>query len=313
MKEYYGLIYRYESPSGKSYIGQTNNELKRKRQHKQAAYNKRNKSYNCKFYIAIRKYGFDSFKYEILYTTFCATSEELINILNEKEIYYIGLYDSYRNGYNMTIGGNQLRGELHPSYGTHLSEEHKEKLKDSVRKQVSQYDLEGNYIATYKSAADGQKITGCDSSQIIAICRGNAYTSKGFQWRYGNSQENIGKPNIPKSKRGTGRTGKLNARSKQIYQYSLQGELINIWEGALCAERSGGYSSTHLSKAIKKEIPYGKRGEIKSFWSFTPLTPYEIKYKVAVWNENNCRKYKGCKIVSLAELEKESSKGKEKE
>jgi len=37
----------------------------------------------------------------------------------------------------MTIGGNQLRGELHPSYGTHLTEEHKEKLKNSVRKEVS--------------------------------------------------------------------------------------------------------------------------------------------------------------------------------
>jgi len=64
----------------------------------------------------------------------------------------------------MTIGGNQLRGELHPSYGAHLSEEHKEKLKDSVRKEVSQYDLDGNYIATYKSAAEGGKVTGCDSS-----------------------------------------------------------------------------------------------------------------------------------------------------
>lgn len=311
MKEYYGLIYRYVSPSGKSYIGQTTDELKRKRQHKQAAYNEKDKSYNYKFHTAIRKYGFDSFKYEILYTIFCNTLEELINILNEKEIYYIGLYDSYRNGYNMTIGGNQLHGELHPSYGTHLSEEHKEKLKDSVRKQVSQYDLEGNYIATYKSAADGEKITGCDSSQIIAICRGNAYTSKGFQWRYGDSKENIGKPNIPKSKGSLGKTGKLNARSKQIYQYSLQGELINIWEGALCAEREAGYSSTHLSKAIKNEVPYGKRGEIKSFWSFVPLTSYEVKYKVAVWNENNCRKYKGCKIASLAELEKDAPKDKE--
>jgi len=87
--------------------------------------------------------------------------------------------------------------------------------------------------------------------------------------------------------------------------------LINIWEGALCAEREAGYSSSHLSKAIKNEIPYGKRGEIKSFWSFSPLTSYEVKYKVAVWNENNCRRYKGCKIASLAELEKDAPEKKE--
>lgn len=69
-------------------------------------------------------------------------------------------------------------------------------------------------------------------------------------------------------------------------------------------------SSTHLSKVIKKEVPYGKKGEIKSFWSFTPLTPYEVKYKVAIWNENNCRRYKECKIASLAELEKDAPESK---
>lgn len=311
MDNFYGLIYRYESPSGKSYIGQTTNEQKRKFQHKQCAYNEKSKSYNHKFHIAIRKYGFDSFKYEILFTVFCNSLEELIQTLNQKEIYYIGLYDSYNNGYNMTIGGNQLRGEYHPSYGTHLSEEHKEKLKNSTRKMVSQYDLDGNYIATYKSAADGQRATGCDSSQIIAICKGKAFTSKGFQWRYGDSIENIGKPNVPRSKGGIGKFGKLNAKSKEIYQYSLQGELINIWEGALCAERKAGYSSTHLSKAIKNEIPYGKRGDIKFFWSFNPLSSYEVKLKVAIWNENNYRKYKGCEIESLDNLltNSESPKG----
>ena len=292
MKEYYGLIYRYESPSGKSYIGQTNDELNRKRQHKQSAYNERDKAYNYKFHIAIRKYGFDSFKYEILYSVFCNSLEELIKDLNEKEIYYIGLYDSYKNGYNMTIGGNQLRGELHPSYGTHLTEEHKEKLKNSVRREISQYDLDGNYIATYKSAADAQKITSCSANQIIAVCRGKGYTSKGFQWRYGNSKENIGKPNIPKSKGPIGRIGKLNGKSKQIYQYTLQGELINIWESGLQAEKIGGYNSSKLSKAINEEKPYGKLGEVKNFWSFIPLSTKEIKRKIAIWNENRSRKYK---------------------
>ena len=301
MKEYYGLIYRYESPSGKSYIGQTNDELNRKRQHKQSAYNEKDKAYNYKFHIAIRKYGFDSFKYEILYSVFCDSLKELIQDLNEKEIYYIGLYDSYKNGYNMTIGGNQLRGELHPSYGTHLSEEHKEKLKNSVRKEVSQYDLDGNYIATYKSAADAQKTTQCSANQIIAVCRGKGYTSKGFQWRYGNSKENIGKPNIPKSKGPVGRTGKLNGKSKQIYQYTLQGELINIWESGLQAEKIGGYCSTKLSKAINSEKPYGKLGEIKNFWSFIPLSANDVKNKVALWNENRSRKYKLDSLETIKE------------
>lgn len=308
--EFIGIIYKYTSPSNKCYVGQTVNEKNRKRQHRQSAYNENDKAYNHKFHVAIRKYGWDSFKYEVLLTIIEDSEEALTDRLNEEEAYYIKLYDSFKNGYNMTPGGNQVRGKDHPSYGTHLSEEHKEKLKNSVRKQVSQYDLDGNYLATYKSAADAQKITGCDSSQITAICRGKAYTSKGFQWRYGDSKENIGKPNVPKNNRGTGRTGKLNGRSKEIYQYSLQGELINIWEGALCAEREGGYSSTHLSKSIKKEVPYGKKGELKSFWSFVPLSVYDVKLKVAIWNENSSRKYKKCYITPLDELLKDAPEPK---
>jgi len=36
-----------------------------------------------------------------------------------------------------------------------------------------------------------------------------------------------------------------------------------------------------------------------------------VKYKVAVWNESNCRRYKGCKIASLAELKKDAPEKKE--
>nr|DAE19973.1 MAG TPA: hypothetical protein [CrAss-like virus sp. ctYsL76] len=53
------------------------------------------------------------------------------------EIYYIGKYDSYYNGYNCTIGGSTPgSGSTHPSYGKKLSEEHKTKLKQSVSRVV---------------------------------------------------------------------------------------------------------------------------------------------------------------------------------
>lgn len=285
-----GIIYKYTSPSGKCYIGQTTDENRRKRQHEHNAFNTECKQYNSKFYTAIRKYGWDSFQYEVLYTIFKETLEETIDILNDREIYYIGQYDSFKNGYNMTIGGRQLRGSDHPSYGTHLSEEHKIKLKASVIKQVSQYDIDGNYIATYDSAANAQLATGCDSSQIIAVCRGKSYTSKNYQWRYGDSKENIGKPDIPKHKGGTGRTGKLNGKSKQVFQYTLQGELVNIWESALQAEREQKYQSTRISKAVSLRKPYGKRGEIKYVWSFIALSEADVKNIVKDWNETISKK-----------------------
>ena len=47
---------------------------------------------------AIRKYGVDKFK-----ITELEKCEE--KNLDEREVYYISLYNSYHNGYNMTEGG----------------------------------------------------------------------------------------------------------------------------------------------------------------------------------------------------------------
>ena len=61
-----GIIYKYTSPSGKCYIGQTINEDRRKLQHKRAAFNENHKEYDKPFYRALRKYGWDSFEYEVV-------------------------------------------------------------------------------------------------------------------------------------------------------------------------------------------------------------------------------------------------------
>lgn len=49
-----------------------------------------------RFTEQIRKYGWDSFKYEILNTMYSDTIEDLTNKLDSLEIYYIGQYDSYK-------------------------------------------------------------------------------------------------------------------------------------------------------------------------------------------------------------------------
>lgn len=100
-----GIIYRYESPSGKSYVGQTTDEKHRRR----CFFN------NCcysgtRFDNAIRKYGVHNFKYEALFSDDFDSKEDAIPVLNEKESYFIKKYDSYRNGYNMTLGGEGVRG-----------------------------------------------------------------------------------------------------------------------------------------------------------------------------------------------------------
>lgn len=64
---------------------------------------------NKVLYKAIKKYGIDNFKFEIL-------EECQLDELNEKEKYYIEKYNTYKEGYNMTAGGEDNQGEGHPRH-----------------------------------------------------------------------------------------------------------------------------------------------------------------------------------------------------
>lgn len=89
-----GIIYKWTNKkNGKSYIGQTINETKRFEEHLRSKDDK-------PFHIALREEGgLDGFYYDVLEKD---VPEEK---LNEREIYWIAYYDSFKNGYNTDGGG----------------------------------------------------------------------------------------------------------------------------------------------------------------------------------------------------------------
>ena len=94
-------IYKFTNKINKKcYIGQSVDIYRRFLSHKNSSFNKKTKDYNSQFHQAIRKYGWDNFDFEILIKD--VRKEDL----NKLEQYYIKLYDSYKNGYNATIGGS---------------------------------------------------------------------------------------------------------------------------------------------------------------------------------------------------------------
>lgn len=117
------LIYKATFPNQKSYIGKTTKLFeRRKKEHLKDSSSKRECFKNIIFYKAIRKYGWDNIKWEILEDNI--TDE---TILNEKETFYILKYDTFmENGYNMTSGGDG-----HSGYK--LSEETKQKMSDRFK------------------------------------------------------------------------------------------------------------------------------------------------------------------------------------
>lgn len=101
-------IYKFTNIfNNKCYIGQSINLENRYKAHKRNYNNPKINSYNTIFYRALRKYGFKNFKYEILEQSENFTKEEL----NQLEIFYINYYNSFREGYNMNLGGNFTSSE----------------------------------------------------------------------------------------------------------------------------------------------------------------------------------------------------------
>ena len=141
-----GTIYKLTSPSNKCYIGQTINLVERKR----TLYNP-NKYYSGhRLDNAIKKYGIENFQYEIIIQIVESSKEKLREKLDELEKFYIEKYDSYNNGYNMTLGGSgsngcfqteeskrkiseKEKGRKGSMLGRHLTEEQKNKISNFAK------------------------------------------------------------------------------------------------------------------------------------------------------------------------------------
>ncbi len=140
MSESIYLIYKHTSPSGKSYIGQTNNYIRRCNDHKFRG--------GCvAFSRAIEKYGWEAFTHEIL-------AENLtVDEANRLEEYYIlDLNTLSPNGYNLRTGGcnstfsddiKQLLSDL--KKGKPRSDEVKLKISNKLKGRKCTWNVRGLY------------------------------------------------------------------------------------------------------------------------------------------------------------------------
>ena len=208
------------SVNGKVYIGQTVKSAKERfREHKYFA--TRPDFRHCKYlHNAIAKYGAENFTLEVV-------EECPKELLDEREIYWIDKYDSYNNGYNLTIGGggNQQAWDTatiqkHWDEGMSITDiankigrdrecvgrelkrlgispsEIKKRcsqvLKEKNRQKIYQYDLNGNFICEFASIYDAEEILGISRHSIRNASNGSHPVSGGYQWRRYKA-DNIGK------------------------------------------------------------------------------------------------------------------------
>lgn len=125
------LIYKITNNiNGKIYIGQTRYSLeKRKSQH----YQKFKSGVKTKLYSAFRKYGWENFHWEVLEY---ANSKDKLNKL---EIYYIELFDSIHNGYNMVAGGNSNVMDIPSVRKKHNDIMRSEEVRNKISRTLKEY------------------------------------------------------------------------------------------------------------------------------------------------------------------------------
>lgn len=99
MKNVCGIYKITNKINGKCYVGKSINIYHRWIEHKSSSREIKDGGDKYAIHCAIRKYSIENFSFEII-------EECPLEQLDEKEKYWIEYYDSYKNGYNKTHGGD---------------------------------------------------------------------------------------------------------------------------------------------------------------------------------------------------------------
>jgi len=221
--------------NNKEYIGQSIDVERRWAQHKYGKGNLILKN-------AIKKYGIDNFIFSILETinTENKSKEQITEELTNLEQKWFDTKKPFlkENGYNIQkISKPNLTPNRDIYFGKKIS---KIKIDNNhTGKPVNQYDLVGNFIKEWKSAAEIERILGFKAENISAVCLGKAKTSNKFIWRFVGVK--LSEIEIINSKI------KLREK-KKVAKYLLTGELIEVFNSLADAAKNVDCPQYQISK-----------------------------------------------------------------
>ena len=177
------------------------------------------------FHRAVKKYGYDNFKRTTIKVF--DTEEEAYEF--EKLIVTPTLLKS-KQCYNTTIGGIGGGNEIQ-------------------KKTVYQFDLNGNFIRSYKSAREAALTISPNNQDVIRnsiknCCLGTSYSSCGFFWSY--YKEFIKKEDYQNN---------INRRKNKIAQYTLSGKFLRYYDNITEARNATGLRNLYSS--IRGECSIG--------------------------------------------------------
>lgn len=188
-------VYMHRFPNGKVYIGITCKRLPCERWCGGHGYRPQPLMWR-----AIQKYGWKNVKHSIIRDGLTKADAEAMEI----ELIRKHRSNDRRYGYNVDNGGNSPgrmseetkrkisaahSGEGNPFYGRHLSDNHKEKIREARKERNIQpvnkrpvRCLETGVI--YESTAEATRSLGIHNYAIRRVCYGERKTAGGYHWEY---------------------------------------------------------------------------------------------------------------------------------
>ena len=250
-------IYKFTNKiTGLSYIGQSIQLSNRYEKHLIEAKSDRRQS---KWYKALREFGIENFDYNIIEE--CQPAE-----LNMREIYWIAYYDSYKNGYNSTPGGQEKYYDPQPIY-----------------------DAWDEGLAPLEIAQKLGIGTSCIYYNLKDYKNYNKHEAKirGGRLAYETQMRN----------------NNINPINNYIYQYDLDGNFIKEWNSCKEIQRALKYNASLIGKCVNGKRLSAYNFQWKNYYkeSIPPYLNKRGKPRPVIQYDDNWKeiaKYKTIKEAS---------------
>lgn len=242
-------VYKHTSPTNKVYIGITNQNPPSKRWKNGEGY-----YHNSYFENAIKKYGWDNFRHDIICTGL--SGEEAA----AKEIELINKYKSNQKkyGYNLSNGGGGRIGIPH-------TEETKKKMSEAALGKVKSEEHRKNLSLANKIRFQDPE----QRARLVALRKGYKY-SKEERQKLGESHKGFhftedSKRKMSESAKKSWTYERRKSAGKAVDQFDLDGNYIQTFISTREAQRALGANSSHISSCCR-----GKRKTAYKFiWRYS--------------------------------------------
>lgn len=236
-----GVIYRYTSPDGKIYVGQTL-YLQRKRinKHKYEAFTKH---CDTPFGRAIRKYGWEAIRatYTVIETVEAEDRKTLKANLTERENYWIETLDTFApKGYNVKLTNQHTLSEYRNKEAMYEKVSASLKGKYMNAEATSKPIMDMTTGKTYPSISEAARETSIKVQEICRVLKGKGLTAKGHKFCYLDESGNPDTSNL----RG------INRKQLPVYCPELDMTFVSAYEAEKYIHKPGGKSN--ITRAARK-------------------------------------------------------------